>query len=1222
MRDPAQSGDGGTFASDRFEVRRHLGRGGFGEVYEAFDRERSARVAIKLLRRTEPEDLYRFKQEFRALADLTHPNLVRLYDLVVDGPTTLFTMELVEGVDFVDFVRPDGRTFDELRLRSALVQLAEGLAALHAAGKLHRDVTPSNVLVTREGRVVIVDFGLAARLTRTGELSRARLMGTPEFLAPEVINGHPVSTASDWYAVGVLLFEALTGRTPFVGPLAAIMAQKLSRDPAPPSAGLHDVPRDLDELTAELLARRPEGRPTSEEILARLGGSSTLHADTRGVPFVGRSAERARLADLFRALKDDGTTTVALIGGPSGMGKSALVELAVTDIRRAAPGAVILGGRCYVQESVPYKAIDAIVDPLSRHLAHLPARLLETLLPDDVRALGRVFPVLDRVPAIALAQIGRLPEDAVEARRRAFQALREVLTALGSMRPLVLVIDDLQWGDRESAAALLDLLAPPTPPLLLIAAYRDDEVATSPCLELLLPGLQRAALRGATITLEALPEGDVRDLCRALLPSERAGDEALLGAIARESGGRPFFVRELVGLSAAEAHEGPAVSVDALVRARAHELPDGARALLELLSVAGRPVDRAAAARAADLGDDEPAATHALHAARLTRRRVVAGRDEVEVYHDRIREAVVAGLSEARRTASFRRLATALDGSGRADPETLSVYFFEGGDRAKAADYASIAAAEAGRAFAFDRAARLYRRVLELCPGDEARRGATLESLGEALAAAGRSGEAGEALREAAEGAPPERALDLRRRATEHLLCAGEIDEGMVGLRRSIHDAGMRFPDALWKTAIGLLVGLGWLWLRGFGLRERVASPAALRRIDTCATAAKTLVDVYPLLSGYFAVRAATLALAGGDLPRATETVSMVAGYLAMLTNDAAPFAIRAKRAMDALVTRADSPRAQVIREVMNGLCLGMNGNRLRAVEALDGVCAELREHHANERWAINITVELTFMSLLWSGSWRETTARLPGALAEAREHGNRAVELGVRLRVAHLAALLADDPEAAAHAQNAAAEGWWPAHTSTPRHHAYLARADIALYADRGRGSAAQRLVEATDADFARAGIRAVSLARMYQLNVRARAALAHAAAESLSEPERAAALLGAERAASRLARMRNPMAQGLAPLARASLLAARGDREGALAALAQAEERLEAVGCRHYLAAAKRRRGELRGDAALVAEADAFFREQGAKDPARMAAMLAPGAWRSATPGASAGG
>src|SRR5262245_5357718 len=192
--------DGGQTApmlgGGRFEVRGTLGAGGAGVVYRAFDRQLQREVALKLLRQASGRDLYRFKKEFRALADIVHPNLVTLHELHSTGGDWYFTMALVEGVSFVDLGRPTATPgpsrsrqdilatpVDEVRLRGALVQLVDALIALHKAGKLHRDLKPSNVLVTQQGRVALLDFGL---VTNMAEDNPERLaVGTPVYISQE-----------------------------------------------------------------------------------------------------------------------------------------------------------------------------------------------------------------------------------------------------------------------------------------------------------------------------------------------------------------------------------------------------------------------------------------------------------------------------------------------------------------------------------------------------------------------------------------------------------------------------------------------------------------------------------------------------------------------------------------------------------------------------------------------------------------------------------------------------------------------------------------------------------------------------------------------------------------------------------------------------------------------------------------------------------------------------
>ena len=240
----------------------------------------------------ERADVYRLKREFRSLADVAHPNLVSLYELVVDGANCFFTMELVNGVNFVEYVRgsgPSGAPVNAGRTRHVLRQLVSGLAALHRRGKLHRDVKPSNILVTPEGRVVVLDFGLTSDVFRADAAVGERLAGTPAYLARERRAGVAPSESQDWYSVGVTLYEALTGRRPFEGSPKDARRRMAESDPRPPQSIGPGTPDDLNEICMGWLCRDPERRLSGRDALNRLnesGGDARSH--------VGASRQRRR----------------------------------------------------------------------------------------------------------------------------------------------------------------------------------------------------------------------------------------------------------------------------------------------------------------------------------------------------------------------------------------------------------------------------------------------------------------------------------------------------------------------------------------------------------------------------------------------------------------------------------------------------------------------------------------------------------------------------------------------------------------------------------------------------------------------------------------------------------------------------------------------------------------------------------------------------------------
>ena len=430
--------------TDRFRVLRQLGAGGFGVVYEVVDRERDATVALKVLRRADPEHLYRLKQEFRALAEISHPNLVSFYELLSDNGRWFFTMELVSGTDFVGFVRgivpvprlAETKTTDSVsratrqiddvdpaadaptaalsdaatpptlpavvaqsgldfaRLRQALKQLGHGLTYLHSLGKLHRDIKSANVMVTPEGRVVLLDFGLV--MDRDAEISdpAMNVAGTLEYMAPEQFGGDGPHPAADWYAVGVLMFRALTARYPFNGNAMEMWNAKQRQAPPQAREFVPGLPEDLNALCRDLLAKEPARRPTGDQFLARLGASAPtlsivypVSAASRA-PFVGRQAELRALESAYAAGKAGQATTVYL-HGTSGIGKTALVRHFLEDLQRRDEDTLVFAGRCYEQESVPYKALDSLVDALSQYLRERPPSEVESVLPRDIADAGR-----------------------------------------------------------------------------------------------------------------------------------------------------------------------------------------------------------------------------------------------------------------------------------------------------------------------------------------------------------------------------------------------------------------------------------------------------------------------------------------------------------------------------------------------------------------------------------------------------------------------------------------------------------------------------------------------------------------------------------------------------------------------------------------------------------------------------------------------------------------
>jgi tRNA A-37 threonylcarbamoyl transferase component Bud32 len=1215
-----------------YEVLGVLGWGGMGVVYKARDLRRGQAVALKTMQRPDPAALYRFKQEFRALADLAHPNLVRLYDLVADAGRWFFTMELVEGVHFLRHVRgpaagsgpvqaPDA---DGLaRLRDVVRQLAEGVAFLHAAGKLHRDVKPSNVLVTPEGRVVLLDFGLAADLDRSGQhLSTERhVVGTAAYMAPEQAAGEGVSPASDCYAVGVMLYEALTGQLPFGGSSLHVLLDKQQRDPPAPHGLDANIPQDLSDLCMELLRREPAARPSAGDVLASLGpGGETRSAvvpppaPRAGAPLVGRERHLTALEDAFQAMRR-GQTVLAFVHGQSGMGKTALVQHFLDRLTQGR-AAVVLAGRCYEQESVPYKALDGLVDALSRHLRRLPQPEVEAFLPRDVGALARVFPVLLQVEALARApQRGSEIPDQQELRRRAFTALRELLARMGDRTALVLCIDDLQWGDVDSAALLAALLRPPdAPALLLLGCYRSEDADRSRCLRALREDPNVSGPERRDLALEPLTFEEARDLAATLLGA--GPGTAAAEAVARESKGSPFFVHELVqALRAAAETDAPpspggVAALDEVLSVRIGDLPAEARCLLEVVAVAGRPLGSVEAFAAAGLEGRQRDAQAVLRSGRLLRATGGLEEGEVETYHDRIREAVMARLAPAVLRERHRQLAGVLEACGKADAEALAHHLSGAGEEAKASRYFAAAAEQAARTLAFDRAVKLFRRALE--PGD-AEGGAKHRlrgQLADALVNAGRGAEAAREYLAAAAGADPAEALELRRRAAGQFLLSGHVDEGYANLAAVLRTMDLHVPATPRRALFSLLLRRAQLRLRGLRFRERPASqvpPEVLRRIETCWSGAIGLSGIDLVRGADFQTRNLLLALRAGEPNLVARALAAEAGYLAAQGGKCKARATRLLDAADNLAQRHREPYSSGW-VALAGAMAAFYDARWRDCVSFCSRAEKLFREQCVGVWWEQDTIQVFYLSSrYYLGDLAEVTQRLSRVLREVSERGDLyslITALGTFGRP--VVRLAADQPEEA-HRELREVLGLlekWSQYRLHLQHVlGIFSQVDIDLY--QGQGTRAHQ--QATKLWSALSGslLSRFQFFRILHRHVRARSMLAAAG----SQPDLVRA---AEREARALEREGMAWPQALAGLVRAGARAVRGDTLGARRLLIEAAAAFDRLEMRLHAAATRRRLGQLTGGdegKALLDQGTATMTAQMVRNPDRMTALLAPG-------------
>lgn len=710
--------------SSRYEIIRQIGKGGMGSVYEAHDRLLGTRVAIKTFDPRSSSGLLYFKREFRSIAELRHPNLVRLFDLKVEGERWFFTMELVEGQPLHHYLRQHAQIADattrltvlpdEVEDSSAgwtgntsaaipidvtgpvagldalpvahlevgpvlqapacvvsdllglLTQILDALEALHSHDVIHCDLKPDNILITEHGEVKVVDFGIAQDLTASHW--QDRVLGTALYMSPEQTRGQAVTPASDLYSLGVMIHTALTGKRLFDGNAVEVMVAHRTRLPPRLHTHVADLPSGLSDVVHAMLAKDPAERIGIADIRAALGLRASGKVDgakarPRSV-FVGRRQEVAALrACMSQALER--RVQVALVQGESGAGKTSLAEAAMRTAEEL--GFQVARGRCYEREDVPFPAFDRLMDRLTMRLSDWSPQALE-VWSESLEDAARLFPVFNHL----LHKVHRPPpspgQDPVGMRQRGVAGVISLLAALCTRSPMLLVIDDLQWSAPEDMELLSAILKGARRcPMMVLGTYQHEATeATHALRRFLRQHRDDEAL--CALHLGPLSQGDIQGVLVQV-----TGDglpERALSSIAHQTGGNPLFVEQMAWMLA---QNGPRrwddrdalPDLEDIVRWRLDRLGGDARTLVEMASVAGGALSRATLAKACAMTAErfDAALDQALraHLLRATSPEESAVQNaHIDLYHNLFREVAYRDLKPARHQALHLALARTL----------------------------------------------------------------------------------------------------------------------------------------------------------------------------------------------------------------------------------------------------------------------------------------------------------------------------------------------------------------------------------------------------------------------------------------------------------------------------------------------------------------------------------------------------------------------------------
>ncbi|HYT90455.1 MAG TPA: protein kinase, partial [Gemmataceae bacterium] len=735
-----------------YEILGPLGRGGMGVVYQARQLSLNRLVALKFLPEEcarDPVWLERFRREARIASALNHPHICTIHDTGECAGRPFLSMELIEGRT-LEFAGQRPPLEQSVRW---LGQAARALAAAHAAGVVHRDIKPANLMVRADGIVKVLDFGLARRLPRglaagNQETDPGTRVGTAWYMAPEQARAEAVSTATDIFALGIVLYELATGQHPFaadseVSVLHAIVTQA----PLPPDRLNPQIPAALGTLILRMLEKDPALRPTAVEVdaaladLARteLGGTETPPTGLRKRPLVGRDQERAALRAGFASAVAGRGLLVCVTGEP-GLGKTSLVEDFLGELTSSGDPCSIGRGRCSerlagAEAYLPFlEALDTLLQSGEGALA---ARVMKQLAP---AWYVQLTPAAAADPSLADVHA----EARKPSQERLKRELAVFLDAVSRLRPVVLFLDDVHWADPSSIDLLAYLGGRCTGRrLLLIVAYRPADLFLSEhpfgpvkselqgrgiCRELALPLLSRADLDG-------------------YLGAAFAGHhfpEEFMDVIHARTGGNPLFMVDLLRYlrdRGVLVQEGGRWALAQAVPDLRRELPESVRGMIDrkmgqlsspdlhlllAASVQGREFDSAVVARvlgreAADVEERLDVLDRIHGLVRLVREQEFPDGTLTLRYsfvHVLYQNALDSGVAPTRKAAWSAAAAQALlDHYGEKNEAVaaeLALLFEAAREPARAIDFYLAAARHAVRVGAHPEAAMLARRGLAL----------------------------------------------------------------------------------------------------------------------------------------------------------------------------------------------------------------------------------------------------------------------------------------------------------------------------------------------------------------------------------------------------------------------------------------------------------------------------------------------------------------------------
>jgi len=728
-------------------------------VYRVFDVPDKRDEALKILCHeiADPRQLLRFKTEFATLASIDHAAIIKVFDFGILGDRyPYFTMEFFAGKKISEFF--DGQNWE--CLYDVIIQIASGLHHIHHLGIVHLDLKPSNILVEDCGKAKIMDFGLAIE---SRQVLDRQIRGTLQYMAPEVLRQDRVDSRADLYALGMTLYETVTGALPGYGrPTIEVIRMHLDEEIRPPSSINPRVPDALEQIIMRLLEKDPRHRFPSAaallEAVALAAGRKQAAAqllvgpgELYAAPLIGRKQEVAQLMTLIGEARE-GRGNGAIIAGSEGMGKSRIVR--DVTLRAQLDGARVFTGRCPVNRKTIYAPFFEIFHQL------VTAVNPEADVGEEIRRLLRPV-VTTGGPETSSPQHGqkyRLYNRIVQSMQDMYGFLSVGSETAGT--PLILVIEDLQWADPSTAELFSFLVGEAKRNQLLVIGTLTLETGGEAAIEAEQPSLafweQRAKDGNFPIVrVETLSEPLVREHLQSLLGDANVPDELVRWTL-WESAGSPLNIRRILDYLVTHRYLTwtPAGWVADMDRIRGLRIPGGSatsilmekvdaiapahRAMLEAAGVLGETADLELLTRVSESAPEE---TFAILRDLVRMNLLDEAADGATITFPQIhlRDSVYNSMSERRRTDLHHRIAEMLEHAVHAGETQylgqMAYHFARANDLDRGVKYSIDAGDLAMRTVAHQEASEFYRVALELMDlgaMDESRKADVREKLADA----------------------------------------------------------------------------------------------------------------------------------------------------------------------------------------------------------------------------------------------------------------------------------------------------------------------------------------------------------------------------------------------------------------------------------------------------------------------------------------------------------